>query len=117
MPGRENRTRPKGVAVARPRTKWIAATLVVAVCAMAAFAYVRGLRQPQRPAQPAVPLPGGIRMPQYGPVGGPRFTNANVVVVTIDTLRRDHVNPYGAPFETLAATRLAREGVLFERAV
>jgi choline-sulfatase len=97
--------------------KALAATLVVAVCAIAAFAYVKGVRQPQRPAQPAAALPGGVRLPEYGLVGGPRFTNANVVVITIDTLRRDHVAPYGAGFETIAATRLAREGVLFERAV
>ena len=48
---------------------------------------------------------------------GPRFANANVIVITIDTLRRDHLAPYGAPFETVAASRLAREGVLFEHAV
>jgi arylsulfatase A-like enzyme len=40
-----------------------------------------------------------------------------VVVISIDTLRRDHVAPYGAPFETIAASRLAREGALFEHAV
>jgi arylsulfatase A-like enzyme/Tfp pilus assembly protein PilF len=55
--------------------------------------------------------------PQYGSVQGPRFANANVIVISIDTLRRDHLAPYGATFETAAASRLAREGVLFERAV
>jgi choline-sulfatase len=56
-------------------------------------------------------------MPEYAPVAGSRLTDANVVVITIDTLRRDHVAPYGATFETSAASRLAREGMLFERAV
>ena len=48
---------------------------------------------------------------------GPRFAGANVVVITVDTLRRDHLAPYGAAFDTPAASRLAREGVVFERAV
>ncbi len=48
---------------------------------------------------------------------GPRLAGANVVVITVDTLRRDHLAPYGAALETAAASRLAREGVLFERAV
>jgi len=51
------------------------------------------------------------------PVEGPRFNGANVVVITIDTLRRDHLAPYGASFPTVAASRLAREGVVFEHAV
>ena len=61
--------------------------------------------------------PARIQLPVYAPVGGSRLSGANIVVVTIDTLRRDHVAPYGATFETSAATRLAREGILFERAV
>ncbi len=40
-----------------------------------------------------------------------------MLLVSIDTLRRDHLAPYGAPFETAAASRLAREGVAFEGAV
>ena len=40
-----------------------------------------------------------------------------MVVISIDTLRRDHLAPYGAPFETVAASRLAGEGVVFEHAV
>jgi arylsulfatase A-like enzyme/Tfp pilus assembly protein PilF len=50
-------------------------------------------------------------------VEGPRFTRANVVVITMDTLRRDHLAPYGASFDTPAATRLAKEGAVFEHAV
>ena len=62
-------------------------------------------------------LPGGVRTPEYAPVAAARFTGANVVLVSIDTLRRDHLAPYGAALETVAASRLAREGVVFERAV
>jgi arylsulfatase A-like enzyme len=41
----------------------------------------------------------------------------NVVVVLIDTLRADHVGAYGHPkVQTPALDRLAREGILFERA-
>ena len=40
-----------------------------------------------------------------------------VVLVTIDTLRADHVAPYGNLLETPAFARLAREGVAVDRAV
>ncbi len=65
----------------------------------------------------AKPLPGGVTIPEYDSVRGARFKGANVVMISIDTLRRDHLAPYGASFETPAASRLAREGVLFEHAV
>ncbi len=43
---------------------------------------------------------------------------ANVLLVSIDTLRRDHVSAYGYERRTTPALdRLASEGVLFERAV
>jgi choline-sulfatase len=70
-----------------------------------------------RPSEGALPLPGGVTTPKAAAVSGPRFPRANVLVVSIDTLRRDHLAPYGAPFETTAASRLAREGVVFEHAV
>jgi len=42
----------------------------------------------------------------------------NLLLITIDTLRADHVGAYGyAAAETPALDRLAREGVRFERAV
>ena len=97
--------------------RWLAAALSVVVCLIVAFAY-RARVLPRREAdQPATALTGGVRTPKVPPAEGPRFTNANVVVISIDTLRRDHLAPYGAPFQTVAATRLAREGVVFERAV
>src|SRR5918993_3174992 len=96
---------------------WIAGALAVAACVAAAWAY-RGRRvQPPSAAHSAAPLPGGVRIPELPRVDGPRFTGANVVVISIDTLRRDHLAPYGATFETGAASRLAREGVVFEHAV
>ena len=39
---------------------------------------------------------------------------AVVVLVTVDTLRADHLAPYGAKIATPAASRLATNGVLFE---
>src|ERR671912_1799766 len=96
---------------------WIAGALAVAACVAAAWAY-RGRRvQPPSAAHSAAPLPGGVRIPDVPRVEGPRYTGANVVVISIDTLRRDHLAPYGAAFETAAASRLAREGVVFEDAV
>ncbi len=99
------------------RTKWLAATLALVACLIVAFVYRTRTSRPAPPIQRAIALPGGIRTPQHAPVNGPRFANANVVVITVDTLRRDHLAPYGAALDTAAASRLAREGVLFERAV
>ena len=96
---------------------WIGVLVGAAACVAVALAY--WTRKP--PEQPGVqtansPLPA-IRQADYPPATGPRFAHANVVVITIDTLRRDHLAPYGARFETPAATRLAREGVVFEDTV
>jgi choline-sulfatase len=96
--------------------RWLAAlVLLLAAAALVAGRAYRG-RAPRSEA-PVSPLSGGIRAPSRPPVTAPRFTGANVVVVTVDTLRRDHLAPYGAALDTPAASRLAREGVVFERAV
>ena len=91
------------------------------VCAAAVLVYRVRPPRPRLPARapvaPAKPLAGGVRTPALPAVPGPRFARANVVVITVDTLRRDHLAPYGAAFDTPAASRLAREGVVFERAV
>ncbi len=42
---------------------------------------------------------------------------ANVVLITVDTLRADRLNPYGyAEIQTPAIARLAEEGIVFEKA-
>lgn len=54
-------------------------------------------------------LPGGSRVtPRVSP---------NVLLVSIDTLRADHLGTYGAKVATPTLDWLAAEGVLFERAV
>lgn len=46
-----------------------------------------------------------------------RPAQPNIVLVTVDTLRADRLSPYGyQQIETPAIARLAREGILFERA-
>jgi arylsulfatase A-like enzyme len=57
----------------------------------------------------ALALPGAAREGATGVHG--------IVLVTIDTLRADHVGAYGAPFATPTLDRLAEEGVLVEQAV
>jgi choline-sulfatase len=55
---------------------------------------------------------------QSSPNEIPRLRPLNVVVVTVDTLRPDHLHCYGYPnIETPALDGLARRGVLFENAV
>ena len=50
--------------------------------------------------------------------GRRRPANANVLLVTIDTVRADHVGAYGDPAaETPNLDRLARAGVRFDRAI
>jgi choline-sulfatase len=92
--------------------------LAAIVCVVALVVLYRG-RSPRTsaPDRNAAALPGGVRTPAYAPVEGARFARANVLVITVDTLRRDHLAPYGAAFATPAASRLAQEGVVFERAV
>lgn len=55
------------------------------------------------------PPPGPTRVPSPG--------SRSVVLVTIDTLRRDHVGAYGSVANTPVLDKLAREGVLFEDAI
>jgi choline-sulfatase len=103
----------------RPR-KAVIATLVAVACLVLVLAYrtrpPRVLRSRGAPLASATAAPGGVRTPELPPVTAPRLVGANVLLITVDTLRRDHLAPYGAKFETPAASRLAREGVLFERA-
>ena len=97
--------------------RWFAAALAIVGCLIVAFAYRVRVPEARPPDQAATVLSGGVRTPVLSPAEGPRFANANVIVISIDTLRRDHLAPYGASFETVAASRLAREGVVFEHAV
>jgi arylsulfatase A-like enzyme len=55
--------------------------------------------QPAGPAEPPIP-------------GAP-----NLVLVTIDTLRRDHLGAYGSVVNTPVFDRLAAEGVVFDQAI
>jgi choline-sulfatase len=109
------------------RSRWLS-TRVLASTAVIVAAFVgavlwraRASKLASPPAAPAAEtakaLPGGVRMPEYAPVTAPRFAGANVLLISVDTERRDHLAPYGAKLDTAAASRLAREGVLFERAV
>ncbi len=50
------------------------------------------------------------------PNAQPPSAPAPVVLITVDTLRADHLSPYGARVATPAAARLASDGVLFEDA-
>ncbi len=82
--------------VTRRFSIWAAAALAVAVAAGLAVAMWRA---------------GGAAAP--APAGPP-----NVLLVTLDTTRADHVGAYGyAAARTPTLDRLARDGVLFERAV
>src|SRR3954451_10899640 len=48
----------------------------------------------------------------------PRLRPLNVVVITVDTLRADHLRCYGySKIETPALDAVAKRGVLFENAV
>jgi arylsulfatase A-like enzyme/Flp pilus assembly protein TadD len=64
----------------------------------------------------ALGLAAGCNRVEHQPV--PRPTGPSVVLVTIDTLRADHVGAYGAGFaQTPVLDALAREGTRFETAI
>jgi choline-sulfatase len=62
--------------------------------------------------EPTVPAPAEPTAP-----ADPLASRPNVVVVTLDTTRADHLSPYGGPLDaTPTMARLAREGSTFTRA-
>lgn len=61
----------------------------------------------------SLPLRGGPRTPDIEPQPG----SPNLILITIDTLRRDHVGTYGSLLNTPTMDRLAREGLQFDDAV
>src|ERR1700692_1700388 len=62
-------------------------------------------------AIPTRPVPAK-QLPRAG------FTKPNVILITIDTLRADHVGCYGAQMvKTPTLDALARDGIVFERAI
>src|SRR5437667_1733841 len=78
-------------------------TLILVLCVLAAWALVSCTSSPKSSMAPE-------------PV--PALKPLNVVLVTIDTLRADHLHCYGDNhIETPVIDRLAREGTLFENAV
>ncbi|NOY25842.1 MAG: sulfatase [Oligoflexia bacterium] len=50
-------------------------------------------------------------------VGQPRNNRKNVLIITVDTLRADHIAPYGADNATPNFSALAKQGALFETVV
>jgi arylsulfatase A-like enzyme len=46
----------------------------------------------------------------------PELESANIILVSVDTLRADAIAPYGGLARTPVLARLAREGVVFESA-
>lgn len=61
----------------------------------------------------SVPLRGSPPVPKEPPPADA----PNVVLITIDTLRRDHLGVYGSLLMTPTMDRLGREGVVFEDAI
>jgi arylsulfatase A-like enzyme len=98
-----------GGRLAAPPTRWSAVAVGIVVAVLAGVGAVRGFSW--GPARPALARAGAAHAPGHEPV------RPNIVLVTIDTLRADHLSAYGYPRRTSPALdALAREGVLFERA-
>src|SRR5271165_4311060 len=56
--------------------------------------------------------------PSKGKTILPKLAQPNIILITIDTLRADHVSCYGAQtVNTPTLDGLARDGVVFERAI
>ncbi|HET7291519.1 MAG TPA: sulfatase-like hydrolase/transferase [Vicinamibacteria bacterium] len=89
----------------RPRYPWVRAWAIVAV-ALVLLLFVPYPRMPEAPAEarPAAAVADAAR--------------PDVVLVSIDTLRADHLGVYGrSPTLTPGMDRIAREGVVFTRAL
>ena len=87
------------------------------VLALAVLALAAGLLWWSERPGPRVPFdPARLVPPRAAEAGSPPRVE-RVVLVTIDTLRADHLSTYGYPRETAPfLTQLAKSGVLFERA-
>ena len=91
---------------------------------MLTYAFHAGMtqrgRRPAAPDPPRRPRRAGLVLAALAVLaGGCRRTPAapNLVLITVDTLRADHTTPYGYGRETTPVlSRLAREGVVVERA-
>src|SRR5579862_770877 len=93
------------------------AVILTAVLLMATFVFAQG-----RETSPSSPKDAAQHKAQSGSTGkrGARqgVQKPNVILITIDTVRADHVGCYGAKdVKTPELDRLAQDGVLFERAI
>jgi choline-sulfatase len=90
----------------RRRAHTLAAVLAVAAAAAGGWQWVE-----TRPVR----SPGGQEL---GRLATGRVDQLNLLLITLDTTRADRIGAYGfKAVETPAIDRLAREGVLFERAI
>jgi arylsulfatase A-like enzyme len=107
----------------------LAAVLALALAALAGWALFRlaagqwvallavGLLLPALLAGVAWLGHRSIEHAPIAPRGVPRANLPNVVLVTIDTLRADHIEPYGGRARTPLLQQLADEGVRFQTAI
>ena len=103
MPEGEKSTARIGTSVFR---RWLTVGLTAAVVAAVA---VVGCRRAEQ-AGPAAPPPGDL-------LGGIDPASINVVLITIDTLRADHLSCYGSSLvDTPNLDGFAREGIRFDNA-
>ncbi len=69
-------------------------------------------------AQPVAGKPASAKPQQKPGIAGSKVAKPNVLLITIDTLRADHVGCYGAQMvKTPTLDALAHDGVVFERAI
>lgn len=70
------------------------------------------------PAQPRVGMPAQTKLQPKPGTGKPHATKPSVILITIDTLRADHLGCYGSQtVKTPTLDALAHDGILFERAI
>lgn len=53
----------------------------------------------------------------HGPASPPEAGSPNVILITIDTLRQDHLGIYGSPAATPVMDKLGTEGAIFDNAI
>jgi arylsulfatase A-like enzyme len=94
---------------------WVSGTSALLV--LAALFWARWRRRGRRMRREGPRLTTAVLLALWLAGCGGQSPPPNILLYVVDTLRADSLAPYGNPVvETPAASRLAREGVLYERA-
>ena len=112
---RKRRAEKKAMRTTRRRRHWIlpGVALIVVVVAIAAYLWISG----HKPSATRRPVLAGLEPVERMALEPGALKDWNVLVISLDTTRADHLNCYGySSTKTPAINSLARQGVLYAEA-